>query len=462
MTLNEYLAELSGKRIAVIGLGVSNTPLALLLLGSGCDVTVCDKRDESELGIAAETIKQAGAKLRLGPGYLDNLDHDIVFRTPGLHPFAPQLLEARAGGSVITSETELFFRLCPCRTIGVTGSDGKTTTSTLIAELLRREGHTVHLGGNIGNPLITKLGEISAEDIAVLELSSFQLHSISCRPDIAVITNVSPNHLDVHPDYDDYIRAKSMIFQNQTPADTLILNFDDPQSADFAAAARSRIKYFRRNEPVENGVFLKDGAIMRASGGKTEKILDEKGILLPGLHNRENFMAAFAATDSLVGNESCRAVAATFAGVAHRLEIIAKTNGVTFINDSIATSPTRTIAGLRSFEKPPILIAGGYDKNIPFNLLGDEIAKSAKALFLTGDTARKIKNSVVSSEFYDPAALPVTVLESFEDAVLAASNAAGEGDTVLLSPACASYDMFENFELRGEAFKKIVLGLEQL
>ena len=461
MTLPEYFDLIRHKRIDVIGAGVSNRPLAEMLLSEGCDVTLRDKKTEDELAGAVADCKKRGAKLKLGPGYLDGLDGDIIFRTPGLHPHTPELVGAKDNGSVITSEMELFLKLCPCKTICVTGSNGKTTTAFMIAELLRHAGLRVRLGGNTGKPLLADTVNISPDDYVVAELSSFQLHSMRCRPDIAVITNISPNHLDVHPDFDDYIGAKSMIFKNQLSRDMLVLNAEDPHSSVFASSARSRLLYFGLKHPPGDGVFLSDGKIYRSIDGRREFILNESELLLSGLHNRENFMAALAAVGDLVGADTCRQVAASFKGVEHRLETVRAFCGVTYINDSIATSPSRTVAGLRAFETKPVLIAGGYDKLLPFDDLGDEIALRASALFLTGDTAQKIKAAVEKSTFYHPEKLPIAVIGDFEEAVSAACRFAKEGDTVLLSPACASFDMFENFEKRGEAFKKIINGLER-
>lgn len=460
MTLQEYIGSMKSKRVGVIGIGVSNTPLIELLLQSGTSVTLCDKRDAGAIGEPAEAFAAAGAELRLGENYLDALDFDVIFRTPGLLPTNPALEAARVRGAVITSEMEAFFALCPCKTIAVTGSDGKTTTSSIIAELLRAGGRRVHLGGNIGRPLLAEIPDIGAEDIAVLELSSFQLHSINIRPDTAVITNVSPNHLDVHPDFADYVSAKRKIFENQTPDDQLILNCDNPYTAKFANECRARVKFFSRREMLENGVFCRDDMIYFSRNYEVEPIIPASEILLPGVHNIENYMAAFAAVEGMTSPEECRNVARTYGGVAHRLELIRKLGGVSYINDSIASSPTRTIAGLRAMRQKPILIAGGHDKHIPFDTLADEIAERVKALYLTGDTAEKIAAAVRHSAFYEPSRLPITIVSDLKTAVLAARDSASEGDIVLLSPACSSFDRFRNFAERGDLFRNIVMGFE--
>lgn len=459
MSLTEYMNSLHGKRIAVIGIGVSNTPLIEALLDSGNDVTACDKRSREQLGELAEKLEAKGAKLHLGADYLAPLDCDLVFRTPGIHPQNPAFLQA-VGKAEVTSEMEVFFQLCPCKIVAVTGSDGKTTTTSIIAELLQAAGYTVHLGGNIGKPLLTEIPQMQPEDFAVLELSSFQLHSMQCAPDVAVITNVSPNHLDVHPSYEDYIDAKAQIFRGQKPAGCLVLNQDNEITRSYADKAPGRLRFFSRQGKVENGVYVRDGVLYAVRDGVESKIMDEAEILLPGKHNVENYCAAFAATMDFVSAPVQRQVAMSFKGVAHRLEQIRVLRGVTYINDSIASSPTRTIAGLRALQQKPLLIAGGYDKKIPFDGLGDEICQRVKALFLTGFTADKIRAAVEQSAYYAENPLPIVVTEEFRDAVLAAHAMAEPGDIVLMSPACASFDKFKNFADRGNTFRKIVNELE--
>lgn len=458
--LEAYISQLKGKKIAVVGAGVSNMPLAEKLLEGGCEVTICDKRSIEELGEAGQRLKALGAEFSLGEDYLANLDHEVIFRTPGLHPFVPELLVAKERGSRLTSEMEAFFELCPCRVIAVTGSDGKTTTTTIISELLKAEGHTVHLGGNIGKPLLTEVDDMGPEDIAVLELSSFQLHSMSCRPDVAVITNISPNHLDVHPSYEDYKWAKHSIYLKQNAGDRLVLNADNAETFALVEGAPSRVSLFSRKNRVENGSFALDGKIYIADDSEVRELMPTPEIKLPGVHNVENYLAAFSATRDLVSDDTRREVARTFGGVEHRLEQVRTLRGVTYCNDSIASSPTRTIAGLRALEKKPILIAGGHDKHIPFDELGEVICERVKALYLCGETAEAIKKAVLSAKNYDAEKLPVTVLEDFKETVLAASASAEEGDIVLLSPACSSFDKFKNFVERGNTFKNIVNGLE--
>ena len=460
MTLNEYVNSIKDKRIAVIGVGVSNTPLINLLLSCGCNVTVCDKRSIGEMGMEALDLINRGAKLKLGEDYLEGLDHDIIFRTPGLMPFDPHLEAAKARGSLITSEMEVFFALCPCKIIAVTGSDGKTTTTTIISELLKAAGYRVHLGGNIGHPLLCEIPETVADDIAVLELSSFQLHSMYCKPNVAVVTNISPNHLDKHKDYQDYIDAKRAEFEHQNEDDKLILNFDDEHSAYYAHFAHAPVSYFSDKNRVDRGVICENGVILRVNGTEQQEIMGAEEIKLPGEHNLLNYLAAFAAVEGLVSNEICRQVAMTFAGVEHRLEQVRVLNGVTYINDSIGTSPTRTSAGLHALKVKPIVIAGGYDKHIPFDGLGDELCRFAKRVFLTGDTAESIHKAIVNSPYYAESGLEIQRIDDFKEAVLAASASAEPGDIVLLSPACAAFDRFKNFAERGKYFKEIVMELK--
>ena len=458
--LEQYLGGLLDKKVGVIGAGVSNMPLIRMLRAAGVRVTVHDKKEPTELGDGYATLATLGVDFVLGAHYLDALDEDVIFRTPGLLPIDEHLISAREHGAVITSEMEAFFQLCPCRTIGITGSDGKTTTSSIIAELLRAAGKRVHLGGNIGKPLLTEIPDIHPDDVAVLELSSFQLHSINIRPDVAVVTNVSPNHLDKHPSYEDYIDAKRRIYLNQHAGDVLVVNRDNAVTARFGEEACGRVIQFSHRETVQDGVFCRDGMIYYSHNWTVEPIIPETEILLPGEHNVENYMAAFCAVDGLVSPEMCRKVARTYGGVRHRLERVRKLDGVSYINDSIATSPTRTIAGLRAMRTKPILIAGGHDKHVSFDALADEIAERVKALYLTGDTAEQIAQAVRKSVFFDPSRLPIHIVPDLKTAVVEAREHSIPGDVILLSPACSSFDRFKNFAERGDTFRKIVLEFE--
>jgi len=459
LTFNEYLTNLRGKRVAVAGAGISNTPLIEALLASGADVKVRDKRTRTELGEAAGRFEGRGARLLLGEGYLDKLDEEIIFRTPGLMPSHPALQAAIANGALLTSEMEVFFDVCPCRIIGVTGSDGKTTTASIIAEMLKNANVTAHIGGNIGEPLLCRADMFSPDDIAVLELSSFQLITMKKSPDIAVVTNLSPNHLDIHANMEEYIAAKQNIYKRQDASGMAIFNYDNGFTRSFAAEAPGRPVLFSRREKLNDGVYFDGGTIYSAACGRSEAVLEAGEILLPGLHIIENYMAAIAAVQGFAGRGAILGTAGSFRGVPHRIELVREHGGVKYYNDSIASSPSRTIAGLNSFENKVILIAGGKDKGVAFDQLGEEIVKHVKRLILTGLTAAKIKEAVISAAGYNGEP-EIIMYEDFSDAVRAAAGAAAGGDVVLLSPACTSFDRFRNFEERGDLFREIISSLE--
>ena len=454
MTIQTYLQSLRHKQAAVIGIGVSNTPLIRLLRMAGVAVTACDKKNREALGELAQELEALGCTLRLGEDYLEHLQADVIFRTPGLHP---RFLEkAMREGAEVTSEMEVFFRTCPCPIIAVTGSDGKTTTTTMIAGLLRAAGFRVHLGGNIGKPLLAEVERIQPEDYAVVELSSFQLMTMQQSPHIAVLTNLSPNHLDVHKDYEEYCRAKSNIFTHQNAGDILVLNADDADSLTLAAHAVGQVRHFSRRHSVERGTCVKNGTLILAAEGTP--IVAQQDILLPGLHNVENFLAAFAAVEGLVSCEIMADYARTFGGVPHRIELVRKRNGVRWYNDSIASSPSRTIAGLRAFSEQVVLIAGGKDKGISYEAIGPEINRHVRLLILCGATADVIRRSVLQAENYD--GLEILEVDSYPAAVALADSRTGEGDVVLLSPASTSFDRFRNFEERGQVFRQLVMELD--
>ena len=460
MNIDEYVDSLKGKRVAVVGIGVSNRPLIGMLASAGIDVTACDKITRQALGQAGDTLENLGAKLRLGEGYLDDLDQDIIFRSPGIRPDIPAFEKAKERGSAITSEMEVFFDVCPCPIIAVTGSDGKTTTTTIISELLRDAGRTAWLGGNIGHPLLADTPLMKPEHAVVLELSSFQLMTLKKSPHIAVVTNLAPNHLDVHRDMQEYIDAKMNIFTHQSAGDILVLNEDNGITRGFAPKAAGEVRLFSRRERVENGVYLKGGDIIRAKNGSETTVMTRDDILIPGDHNVENYMAAIAAVGDMVPDEVIRRTARTFKGVEHRIELVREKDGVRFYNDSIASSPSRTIAGLRSFKQKVILIAGGYDKHIPFDSLGELLPEHVRLLLLCGATAEKIEAAVLRSSHYRPGAPEILHFDRLEDVIRRARALARPGDIVLFSPACASFDQFPNFMLRGQYFKEQVWALK--
>ena len=451
--LESYFTGLQGKRIIVLGLGVSNRPLVRLMLRYGCTVIGCDRTPREKLDAEVLELEKAGCELRLGDTYLDALTGDIVFRTPGMHPEKPELQALRAAGAEVTSEMEVFFTLCPCTTIAVTGSDGKTTTTTLIAEMLKAAGKKVWLGGNIGTPLLPLLDEMGQDDFAVVELSSFQLMDMKHSSHIAVVTNLAPNHLDVHKDMAEYVEAKKNIFLFQGENDTLILNLDNAITNTFTGNGKTR--WFSRLGKTDNGVCLEGDWIVRDG----VKVLDVNEIVIPGVHNIENYMAAILAVEGLVDDDTIRHVARTFGGVEHRIELVRIKDGVKFYNDSIASSPSRTIAGLKSFQQKVCLIAGGYDKHIPYDVLGPYICKHTKRVYLNGATGPQIRAAVENCSDYAPGNPQLIDCADFTDAVSKAATDAEEGDIVLMSPASAAFDQFKNFMVRGNYFKTLVKEL---
>ena len=460
----EYLSSLRNKTVAVIGIGVSNRPLIELLLSRGVAVTACDKKDRATLGAPAEELVGKGCRLRLGPDYLKDLTEDVIFRTPGMRPDLPELNAAVERGSTLTSEMEVFFEVCPCPILAVTGSDGKTTTTTIIAELLRAAGKTVHLGGNIGHPLLSETGGMKAGDIAVLELSSFQLMTMTRSPHIAVVTNLAPNHLDVHKDYAEYISAKENIFTHQSASDIAVFNADNEVTRSFVGRQRGALRTFSRRETVERGAYLapddagEGQAIWMSNENGCRQVLSLAEIKLPGVHNVENYMAAIAAVDRLVPDKIIRDFAKNFGGAEHRIELVRELDGVRYYNDSIASSPSRTIAGLNAFPEKVILIAGGKDKGISYGSLGPVVNEHVKLLILCGATAGVIRASVEQAENYG--GLEIADVEDYHQAVSLARSRAKEGDVIILSPASTSFDRFANFMERGRVFKEIVNSLK--
>ncbi len=456
MDFKQFWDNLEGKKIAMCGIGVSNTPLILDFLNKGARVYACDKRSREQIGEMADRLEAAGAELRLGEGYLDNLEVDIIFRTPGMSFHLPELSAARKKGIAVTSEMEVFFDLCPATIFAVTGSDGKTTTTTLIAKMLECEGKTVHVGGNIGTPLLPIIDKIKPEDFVVVELSSFQLISMRKSPDVAVVTNVAPNHLDVHKDMDEYVEAKRNVILHQNAFSRTVLNYDNEITNGFRADARGQSLGFSRERRVKNGSWLDgEGVLHMSYRGIDVPILDRREIAILGDHNVENYLAAIAAVWGYVSTDCIRNVARTFMGVEHRIELVREINGVKYYNDSIASSPTRTIAGLKVFEQNVILLAGGYDKHIPFEPMAPYINDKVKLLLLTGPTADAIEKAVREDEGYT-GSCEIIKCEDLAHAVALAHERAVAGDVVTLSPACASFDAFPNFAARGNYFKDLV------
>lgn len=472
-----YREFLKGKKCAVLGVGVSNIPLINFLLESGAIVVARDKKPLEELsqnkGLDIDALCEKGVLFITGEGYLDSLCEDVIFKTPGLRSDVPQIKEAVLHGSIVTSEMEAFLSICPSKIIAITGSDGKTTTTTLVAKLLEDAGYTVHLGGNIGRPLLYDTPKMRPEHFAVLELSSFQLHSIGFYPDrrkpqqmlrfpdVAVITNISPNHLDWHTSYEEYAESKKAIFSSLRPEGKLVTNAADEIASKYAKEAVERgvnVELF--SAKVKTDGYYADGEYIYYEG---KPILKRDSIKLPGTHNAENYMAAIAATADYVSIENVKHIAKTFGGVEHRLEYVATIDGAQYYNSSIDSSPTRTIAAVTSFpsemRKKLLLIMGGYDKNIPYAPVGDPVCEMARAVFLCGATSLKIKAAI--EEAKNPDKPEIFMYKDFKEAVIAARNYAKDGDKVILTPASASFDMFKNFDERGKYFKEIVHGLEK-
>lgn len=460
MTVQEYFEGLKGKRVAVIGLGISNRPLVRMLLDRGIAVECRDKTPREKLLPEVLELERIGARLTLGEDYLENIQADVVFRTPGLNAFCPQLMELRQRGVQVTSEMEAFFTLCPCRIFGVTGSDGKTTTTTLIAKLLEGAGKKVWCGGNIGAPLLPWVEEMTPEDVAVVELSSFQLMGMEQSPQVAVVTNLSPNHLDIHKDMAEYVTAKENIYLHQGPEDRVVLNLDNEITNSFVPKAKGRVLQFSRHTRPEQGYYLReDQMICRWDGKKEQEIMDARAILIPGVHNIENYLAAFCAVDGLVSREVMQNLARTFGGVAHRIQLVREKDGVKFYDSSIDSSPNRTKAALRSFSEKVIMVAGGKDKGIGYDDLGPELREHVKLLVLTGMTAGKIRAAAEQVPGYDGTNPEILDVEDFDDAIRQAAARAQSGDVVILSPASTSFDRFRNFEERGNRFQEVVRSL---
>lgn len=476
--LKIYREYLNGKNVSVIGVGISNIPLIGFLLDAGANVVARDAKDFGVLSanpsLNVKFLTEKGVKFVTGEKYLSDICEDIIFKSPGIRYDVPEIAEAVNNGAVLTSEMEAFLLLCPSKIIAITGSDGKTTTTTLTAKIFEEAGHRVFLGGNIGKPLLSEIDNITPEDFTVLELSSFQLHTVNrfenkdlpfshiTFPDTAIVTNVTPNHLNWHTDMQEYIDAKKAVFTSMKQNGRLVTNALCNVTEEFARFAKEKgFETLTFRSDGENGdICIKDGAIYLEG----EKILDTSDIVLPGKHNVENYMAAIAAVYPYVTKDAVRRVATTFGGVEHRLELVRTHNGVKYYNSSIDSTPARTSAALSCFDEAMngriVLILGGKDKNLDFSQLGDVICKKVKQVYISHDTPEnKMYNCVVNSTFYDSKKTGVAVCEGFDDAVKHACSFAQSGDVVVLSPAATSFDEFSNFEERGRRFKTLVNSL---
>ena len=460
----EQLEKLiQGKRVAFIGAGVSHKRCIEQFVELGAQVTLCDqKKSIEDFGDYADTLRRLNVALSLGEHYTDGFaGQDIIMRTPGYEYFKPELQAAKAAGAMVTSEVELFFEFCPCEIVAVTGSDGKTTTTTLISKMFEAAGRKVFLGGNIGAALLPQLTDVTPDAVAVVELSSFQLISMRRSPKVAVVTNVTPNHLDHHKDMQEYIDAKRNILLWQVPPCRAVLGYENDITRAMQSDCKGEQVWFTRLHETDRGAFLRasDDTLCYAENGVVTPVLPRAEIKLRGLHNVENLLAAIAAVWGRVPVEAMRQVGSTFTGVEHRIEPVRVLDGVTYYNDSIASSPTRTIAGMRSFDQKIILIAGGYDKKIPYEPLAPEIIAHVKTLVLMGATGPRIEKAVREHPDFDESKLTILHADNMQHAVELARSAAQPGDVVSLSPASASFDLYPNFEVRGRDYKNIVMQL---
>ena len=460
--LEEFYKSLEGKKVAFIGAGISHKGLFGIFAKHNAIITLCDQKENPEaLGDLYTELNQLGVNFSMGENYLDGLKgQDIIMRTPGFEYFTKELQEAKSAGSKITSEMELFFELCPCKIYAITGSDGKTTSSSLIAAMHKAMGRTVYLGGNIGKALLPLVDQIKETDVAVVELSSFQLISMRTSPDVAVVTNVTPNHLDHHKDMQEYIDAKRNILLYQDKSSRAVLGYENEISHSLEKDVKGEMFWFTRKTKIDKGAYLEDnGDLCFAENGVVTRIVNKDEVALRGLHNVENLLDAIAATAGEVDFDKMAQVARQFSGVEHRIEPVRLLDGVQWYNDSIGTSPTRTIAGLRSFDQKLVLIAGGYDKKIPYEPLAPEIIRNVKVLVLMGATGKVIEKCLRAESDFDENAIKIIYADEMEDAVNVAKNEAVSGDIIILSPASASFDKYPDFEKRGEHFKDVVMAL---
>lgn len=454
--LENFKKNMKGKSVTVLGIGISNLPLIKYLVKLGAKVNARDKRTRDDIGEVCNELEGLGVTLNLGENYLRNLTGEVIFKTPGMRYDIPELCAVRDAGSTVTSEMEVFFELCPSHIIGITGSDGKTTTTTIIYKSLTQAGYKTWLGGNIGRPLLSDVEKMGVDDWVVAELSSFQLHTMKKSPEIAVITNISPNHLDVHKSYEEYIEAKTNIVLYQKQGDIAVANADSYEAAAAVKKSKGTVKLFSRNSKED--VYL-DGDIIKRGN---DEVLNIKNIKIPGMHNVENYMAAISALNGIVSDEVIRNVAESFGGVEHRIEFVRTLDGVKYYNSSIDSSPNRTINTLRVFPEKVIMIGGGKDKGIPYDEIGTILTEKVKVLILIGATADKIEKALNDEINKTGAGKDIEVIHvsTYEEAVNTAKSKAQSGDTVVLSPASTSFDMFKNFEERGNLFKKLVNELK--
>ncbi|HSL93447.1 MAG TPA: UDP-N-acetylmuramoyl-L-alanine--D-glutamate ligase [Bacillota bacterium] len=456
------MSDLRNKKSAVMGLGLrSGVPLVRFLLDAGCEVTVFDRSTAEQLADVVQALDGLPVSFVCGDGYLDHLHgFDFLFRTPIMRPDLPEIETALAQGAVLSSEIELIFDLCRAPITAVTGSDGKTTTTSLIYEILKHNGRQVYLGGNIGRSLIEEVLEIPATAEVILELSSFQLMTMRQSPAVAVMTNLSPNHLDVHASYEEYTQAKANIWRWQSPEDIAVFNLDDELTRAMSAEAAGQVYHFSRRGEPRRGVFVRGTEMLVKGEDDEQHLLDTSDLKLKGVHNWENAAAAACACLARgVGLSDVADALRSFTGVEHRLELVRELNGVFFYNDSIASSPTRTIAGIHAVGGDLVLIAGGSDKYVSFDSLAETVVDRVRAVALIGVTAGKIDEAIERAEAKSSRRVQRVHCSSMAEALDWCRATAVPGTSVMLSPACASFDMFKNFEDRGRQFKDLVQAL---
>ena len=460
--LEEFNNYIKFRKVAVIGLGVSNLPLLDYLHEKKAKVTVFDQRTIDQIPKEVmDIITQNSFEFSLGENYLSKLQgFDLILRSPSCLPTIPELVAETERGALVTTEIELLIKMCPAKIIGVTGSDGKTTTTSLIYAILKDAGYNTWLGGNIGIPLFTKLPEMKADDIVVLELSSFQLMEMNVSPSISVITNITPNHLNIHKDYEEYIDAKKNIFKFQDENGILILNYDNEITKECGKEANGKVIYFSSQEKLENGFIVDEGVIKECEDGVRKHIMECKSAKLRGIHNYQNICTALAATKTLVDTEKAVETIKEFNAVEHRLEFVREVNGIKWYNDSASSSPTRTISGINAFEgEEIILIAGGYDKNLDYTPLAKPVVDNVKALILMGQTSNKIFDAVTIEMEKQNKNVKIYMCNSLQEVIDTARRIANPGQVVLFSPGSASFDMFKNAYDRGNQFKNLVLNM---
>jgi len=451
-----------GQRVTIFGLGREGLALARFLILQGAEVTVTDIKKEELLKSEMADLAGLPIKYHLGGHPEDVLSADVFFVSPGVPQGIPIPMEARRRGIALSSETRLFFSLCPAPIIGITGSSGKTTTTSLVGEIMEADGRRTFVGGNIGSPLIDLVDRIGPQDAVVMELSSFQLEVLDHSPHIAAVLNLSPNHLDRHESMDDYVSAKSNIVRFQTEQDYAILNADQGLTSGLSEICEGQTVLFSRQGRVDLGAFLDGEHVTLRWEGEDERICTVSEIRLLGLHNVENVLAACAISAAAGAQTGAvRRAVTSFQGVEHRLELVKEIDGVRYYDDSIATSPQRTMAALNSFPDPVILLAGGREKHLPLESLAEAILQKAKALVLFGEAASLLEQAVADKRSqHADARLRVNRASDLAQAVRTAARIAEPGDVVLLSPACTSFDMYRDFAERGEHFKSLVRGLE--